>query len=253
MGSNQLKLPLKDPEGVIQKAFGDLNMLVMNNIIGNHYPRVHYCFPDWPNGAEQKMLYGRFKDKKLKVPKVEKPAPKKDTKFIQPSPALLTKRNSRYKGKYDDLNIEKFRRLSNAQSDVSLEKPPQVTKKAQQSKNRTSLPVNNGKDPKVIPPIHSKSAQKYKSTRTLSDSSSSDSEAETVEDEKIKFFKLMDIKEVPKNSTVLIGVKKSPEACNINLLKDSFENKGFDEAMKVYTQKKKEILPPPIISRKKYN
>lgn len=80
-----------------------------------------------------------------------------------------------------------------------------------------------------------------KKSHTLSESSSSSDEES--DDEQTKFMKLLEMKEVPENVTAPIGVKAQS---NIKLLKESFKDKNlsFDDAMKVYTQKKKQIIPP---------
>jgi hypothetical protein len=110
--------------------------------------------------------------------------------------------------------------------------------------NSSEQDLPQAKNPRTVAesPLHEPNSppkKPMKKTQTLSDSSSSSDDE--VDDEKSKFDKLMEIKEVPKNVTIPIGVKP---VSNIKLLKESFQNKSFDEAMKEFAIKR-QFVPAP--------
>lgn len=93
--------PKIDCEKVLSKALNDLGTLMINSVIGMQYPRVHYLYPDFPNGAKPQMVYKSPQEREqLKVQKAKKVAkpPPKTAKLEEPETCTLTKRKSSYKG-----------------------------------------------------------------------------------------------------------------------------------------------------------
>lgn len=125
-------------------------------------------------------------------------------------------------------------------------KPKKTLTLSNSSASKVSDPKSKSSAPKLPPAKKPRTMPKSpppkpKKVRSLSDSSSSEEENEEKEDEQTKFKKLMEMKEVPKNITAPIGVKAQS---NIKLLKESFEDNNFDEAMQKYAQMKKALIPP---------
>lgn len=232
--STKLGKPLlKECDKVVNEIFNTLATRYMNSLLPRQYPRVYYLYPDWPNDAPTDLHYKSPQALQQKVKRKAKRVSLKPeielTEFVGYTKA--TKRNSRYKGKYDDASIEV--KLAESSNEI----------KAKSSSNSLTNEITKSKKARTISNLSTeqpgakkvcKLPVKVKRIRTLSDSSLSESENED-------FTKIMEIKEVPKNSLIPIDVKP---VSNIKLLKESFLNKNFDEAMKEYAQKKKEISPP---------